>query len=262
MSDSARYRDVSAKHYDSAYEQVKELQDIPFYVELAKQLGGPVLELGCGTGRVLLPIARQGIEIHGVDLSAAMLEVLQNKVAAETPQVREHVSLSPGDIRTFRSDRKYRLVTLPFRPMQHMFTLEDQIAALKTAAFHLEPQGRLAFDVFFPKFDLIVRIGEERLEMEWPSSSEPGTIVRRFVRTESLDKVNQLFTLTFIFRTYRDGNLIGEETEPLAMSYYTYPHLRALFLLAGLEVAEEYGSFAKTPLGNDSQEMIFVLQRS
>src|SRR5262249_13196693 len=161
-----------------------------------------------GTGRVLLEIARAGVDIHGVDRAAAMLEVLQGKLTRQPPEVRERVSLNQADIRSFRSERKYALVIIPFRPMQHMFTLDDQMAALTTAASHLTPNGRLAFDVFFPDFDRVVRIGEERLEMEWPSSSEPATTVRRFVRTESLDKVNQVYSLTFIFRSFRDGRLV------------------------------------------------------
>jgi SAM-dependent methyltransferase len=262
MNAAVEYRKVSAKYYDAAYAGKEELADVPFYVELAQRVGGPVLELACGTGRILLPIARQGIAIHGVDKSAAMLEVLKKNLQSEPKDVRELVSVSEGDIRDFRCNREYPLVIMPFRPLQHMFTVEDQVAALTTAAFHLEPEGRFVFDVFFPKFNLIdAGVGEEQLEMEWSPKSDPATIVRRYYRKESLDKINQTFSLTFIFRTYKDGKLLREETEPLTMSYYTYPHLRALFLLAGLEIVEEYGSFAKTPLGNDAREMIFVVRR-
>ena len=97
--------------------------------------------------------------------------------------------------------------------------------------------------------------------MEWQVESEPGKIVRRYLRRESLDKINQNFTATFIFRTYQDGKLVHEETEPLKMSYYTYPHLRALFLLADLAIVEEYASFARAPLDNNALEMIFLLKR-
>src|SRR6266404_2301393 len=71
-------------------------------------------------------------------------------------------------------------------------------------------------------------------------------------------KSTRTFTATFIFRTYQGQRLVQEETEPVRMSYYTYPHLRALFLLAGLEIVEEYGSFEKTPLNNEAEQMIFV----
>jgi hypothetical protein len=76
-----------------------------------------------------------------------------------------------------------------------------------------------------------------------------------------VDKINQNFSAQFVYRTYRDEQLVREETAPLKMSYYTYPHLRALFLLAGLEIVEEYGSWEKAPLDNDSKEMVFVLKR-
>lgn len=262
MNPAVEYRKVSAKYYDEAYAGKEDLEDLPFYLDLAKRAGGPVLELACGTGRILLPIARQGIAIHGMDYSEAMLDILRKKLRSEPKDVRELVSLFQGDIRDFRSKREYPLVIIPFRPLQHMFTVEDQLAALTTAAFHLETEGLLAFDVFFPKFNSMdTGIGEEQLEMEWPLKSDPATIVRRYYRKESVDKINQTFSLTFIFRTYKGGKMVREETEPLTMSYYTYPHLRALFLLAGLEIVEEYGSFAKTPLDNNARQMIFVLKR-
>ncbi len=252
---------LMAEYYDDAYAAKKDLVDVPFYSALAKRVGGPVLEIACGTGRVLLPVAREGIEIHGVDNSPAMLNVLRKNLQREPEEVRKKVSVSGGDMRTFRLGKKYRLVTMPFRPMQHMHTLEDQMDALKTAALHLDEDGVLAFNVFYPRNDLIMSsIGEEIPEMEWPLPSDPAKIVKRYFRKESVDKINQSFNGTFIFRTYQDDRLLKEETEPFKLSYYTYPHLQALFQLSGLESAEEYGSFAKTPLDNDSMEMIFILR--
>jgi SAM-dependent methyltransferase len=252
---------ISAKYYDGAYAAMKDLVDTAFYCELARERGGPVLEIGCGTGRILLAVARSGIEIHGVDNSAPMLATLKESLTREKPEVRDRVSLHAADMRDFRLGCRFPLVTIPFRPLQHMYTVTDQVRALKSAAAHLENDGLLAFDVFYPKFDrLPLRIGDEQLEAEW--SPEPGTVIRRFYRKDSFDKIQQSFTITFIFRVYRDDRLTREEQESLSMSYYTYPHLRALFLLAGLEPVAEYGSFAKTPLNNDSEEMIFLLRSS
>jgi len=263
MSTPADYRRVSAKYYDEAYATKEDLDDLKFYVDMAKANGGPVLELACGTGRILLPIAREGIAIHGVDNSLPMLNVLQDKLRQEPKDVRELVSTAHGDIRNFRSNREYSLVIIPFRPLQHMYTVEDQLAALQTAAFHLELGGTLVFDVFYPKFDsLNSKVGEEVLELVWTPKSDRSKVIRRYFRKESVDKINQNFSATFIFRTYQGERLIQEETEPLRMSYYTYPHLRALFLLTGLETVEEYGSFERTPLDNEAQQMIFVLKRS
>jgi|SRR5579862_1504948 len=254
---------VIAKHYDDAYAAKQDLVDLPFYLDLATQSRGPILEIACGTGRVTIPIARKGIEICGVDNSLAMLNVLNENLTREPEPVRHRVTVHQGDMRTVRLNRKFPLVMIPFRPMQHMFTVEDQVAALKTAAAHLTDDGILAFDVFYPKLDLIwTRIGEEVQEMEWTVDSDPTRIVRRFFRKDSIDKINQIFNFTFIFRTYQSGDLVLEETEAFRLCYYTYPHLRALFLLAGLEPVAEYGSFSKTPLDNTAEQMIFLLRKS
>jgi SAM-dependent methyltransferase len=254
---------VSAKHYDAAYAAKSDLVDLPFYLDLARRSGGPVLELGCGTGRVLLPIAREGIEIHGLDSSAPMLRVLRKRLASEPPAVRRRVHLHPGDMRRFRMNKKFPLVILPFRPLQHMHTVPDQIAALRTAAHHLKKSGRLAFDVFYPDYEKIFSaIGQEIAEFEWPSADAPGRTVRRFFRKESVDKIHQTMHFTFLYRTYEAGRLIHEESERFAMSYFTYPHLQALFALAGVESVAEYGSCAKTPLDDSSAEMIFILKKS
>jgi SAM-dependent methyltransferase len=255
--------DVTAKYYDGAYSAKQDLVDLPFYLELAEQIGGPILEVACGTGRVLLSIARKGIEIHGVDNSRPMLKILEDNLAREPHEVRERVRLHEGDMRDFRLVARYPLVIIPFRPMQHMHTVEDQVSALTTAAAHLNDTGLLAFDVFYPKFEMITaRMGEEVPEMEWTPSSDPTTVVRRYFRKESVDKINQIFSFTFFYRTFRADQLILEETEAFKLSYFTYPHLRALFLLAGLEPVTEYGSFAKTPLDNSAEQMIFLLRKA
>jgi SAM-dependent methyltransferase len=261
MSAADTYQ-VIAKYYDGAYAAKPDLVDLPFYLELAGQSRGPVLEIACGTGRVTLPIARQGIEIWGVDNSLPMLHFLNENLAREPQAVRQRVTVQAGDMRTFRLNRKFPLVMIPFRPMQHMFTIEDQVAALNTAAAHLTDTGILAFDVFYPKFEMIgTKVGEELPEMEWSPESDPTKVVRRFFRKDSIDKINQIFSFTFIFRTYRAGALSLEESEAFKLCYYTYPHLCALFRLAGLEPVAEYGSFSKTPLDNSAEQMIFLLRR-
>ena len=252
-----------AKYYDGAYAAKKDLVDLPFYVDLAKRIGGPVLEIACGTGRVLLPIAREGIEIHGVDNSPAMLGILRKRLAIEPPEVAAKVRLYEGDMREFRLGRKYPLAIMPFRPMQHMYTVTDQVNALRTAAFHLAGNAMLVFDVFYPKFEVLQSgIGQEILEFEWPDPTNAKRVVRRFFRKDAVDKIQQVFSFTFLVRTYEGERLVLEETVAMTLGYYTYPHLRALFQLAGLQVVEEYGSFARNALDNSATEMIFLLKKA
>jgi SAM-dependent methyltransferase len=108
--------EVIAKYYDGAYAAKQDLVDLPFYLDLADQSGGPVLEIACGTGRVLLPISRKGIEICGVDNSRPMLDVLNQNLALEPQEVRQRITVHEGDMRSFRLNRKFPLVMIPFRP--------------------------------------------------------------------------------------------------------------------------------------------------
>jgi len=88
-------------------------------------------------------------------------------------------------------------------------------------------KGILAFDVFCPKFEMLrARLGEEILEIEWADPSAPKRIVRRYYRKDVVDKIHQIYALTFLLRTYEAGDLVREECESLTLSYYTYPHLR------------------------------------
>ena len=253
---------LAAKHYDAAYSAKADLVDRDFYLDLAREYGGPVLELGCGTGRVTLPLARQGVDVTGIDASRAMLEVLRAKLADEPSAVRRRVRVVAGDFRTLCLDDQYPLVVIPFRPMQHMYTTEDQLAALKNARRHLADGGILAFDVFNPRFDkLLSGDGEEHLELEWPAPDVKDRMIRRYFVKDGFDPVNLVFSGTFIFRVCEGDRILSEEVEPFKMSVYTYPHLKALFCAAGLESVGEFGSFDRQSIGQYTPEMIFLLKR-
>ncbi len=253
---------VGAKFYDGAYQNNPNLKDIPFYVDLARQFGGPVLELGCGTGRVLLEIARAGIEICGVDNSKEQLSILTSKLTKEMGEVRNRVSTFTRDMRSLTLGRKFPLVIIPFRPMQHMYTVDDQIAALTSARNHLTPDGILAFDVFHPDYTLLLEpLGKEVLELEWQVPEKPGLTVRRYFKRTAVHFLQQLFEAEFVFRTFDGERLVAEERAPFRMSYYTYPQLLLLFRVCGLQIVEQYGSFAKDPI-EVRKEMIFLLRRA
>jgi SAM-dependent methyltransferase len=138
--------DPIASIYDAWSRQVTE--DVAFYVELALEAGGPVVELGVGTGRIAVPTARAGVRVIGVDSSARMLELCRR--AAEAAGVTELVDLRLGDLRSPPVGERVRLVTCPFRAYLHLHTDGERLAALRAAYALLEPGGRLVFDVFAP----------------------------------------------------------------------------------------------------------------
>ena len=251
-----------AKHYDAAYSVKEDLVDRDFYLDLANEYGGPVLEFGCGTGRITLPLARRGVEVTGMDASHSMLEVLRAKLAKESAGVQRRTRVIEGDFRTHYVGDQFSLVVIPFRPMQHMYTTEDQLAALQNAGRHLADDGILAFDVFNPSFDKILSgVGEEYLDLEWPAQDGTDRVMRRYFVKDEIDLINLNFSGRFIFRLCEGDQVLSEEKQPLKMSFYTYPHLKLLFYAAGLESVEEFGSFDRKPIGAEAPEMIFLLKR-
>jgi SAM-dependent methyltransferase len=252
-----RFYEATARHYDPAYAADRGLNDLPFWLELAGRHRGPMLEVACGTGRVLLPIARSGVPIDGVDLSPEMLGVLKAKLAREPEGVRRRVALHEGDMRELRLEQAYRLVIAPFRSLQHLHTVDDQLRAFTSIARHVVPGGAFAFNVFFPDYRLLEELGTETQELEWIDPGDASLTIRRFYRRNAVDRLRQVIDGELIFRSYRDGELVKEERSDLRMSYYTYPHLQLLLRSSGLMIAEEYGSFAKEPISR-CHEMIII----
>jgi SAM-dependent methyltransferase len=139
--------DKIARVYDPW--SVAVVEDVPFYLEEAKRFGGPVLELGVGTGRIAVPIAAAGIEVVGVDLSNGMLEV-----ALETAKLAGvEIDLRYGDMRDPPVEGEFPLVIAPFRSLLHMETDADRRAVLRAVKRHLAPKGHFVFDVFAPSPD-------------------------------------------------------------------------------------------------------------
>ena len=252
--------DIDARYYDAAYEAKEDVgADIGFYRGLAVASGGPVLEVACGTGRVLLEIARAGVPIEGLDRSRPLLAILHRKLETLPDDVRKRVTVHEGDMRSFSLGRRFPLVIVPFRPLQHLHTVEDQISTFDRLRRHVAAGGRLAFDVFFPRYDLLEDVDREEMDLEFPDPEDPSLTVRRFFRRTRLDRVNQFFDGEFTYRTYRGKELVREEKSPLRMTYYTYPHLLLLLERSGLEVEAEYGSFEKE--GLDVRKDIVIVAR-
>jgi SAM-dependent methyltransferase len=255
-----RFYEATARHYDPAYAADRRLNDLPFWLELAGRHGGPILEVACGTGRVLLPLARSGVPIDGIDRSPTMLGILKSKLAREPEEVRRCVALHQGDMRELCLGQAYRVVIAPFRSLQHLHTVDDQLRAFTAIAHHVVPGGFFAFNVFYPAYRLLEELGTETQDLEWTDPDDASLTVQRFYLRKAVDRLRQVIDGELIFRSYRAGGLVQEERSELRMSYYTYPHLQLLLRSSGLAIAEEYGSFEKEPI-SQCHEMIIIARK-
>lgn len=238
--------------------------DVGFFVDASRESGGPVLEVGCGTGRVLIPTARAGITIAGVDLSFRMLEICKQRLRAEPAEVQSRVQLTHADMRSFDLGQTFNLITLPFRPFQHLTTVEDQISCLQSIHRHLKKDGRLILDLFNPWLEALVSddLGQEVGEEPEFTSPDGRRVVRRH-RILARDHFQQVTQVELLY----DITHVNGRKERLVHSF----QMRHLYrfegehLLArcGFGVENVYSGFDKSGYGSKYPgELIFIAKRN
>ena len=228
--------DAIARLYDPW--SVSVVEDVQFYVDLAVESGGPVVELGVGTGRIAVPTASAGIRVIGIDSSRGMLEVCAE--AAAQAGVADLVDLRVGDLREPKVDERVPLVTCPFRAFLHLRSDEERLATLRAVHRLLLPDGKLAFDVFAPGTDDIAETHARWLERE------PGIFERADWDVEER-------TLTLSVR-----GPSGETT--MVLAWLSPDEWQALIERAGFDVLAHHGWFDGRPY-NGGEDSIWVAVR-
>ena len=233
--------------------------DIRFYSELCRSNGGSVLEIGCGTGRTLIPCARSGAKITGLDLSEDMLSFCGKAVAAEKDDVIGRIKLVQADMTAFSLDEKFNLITTPFRPFQHLDTVGKQLECLSTVRRHLAPGGTFVLDIFDP--DLEVLADTERvLEFgdEPPFILGDGREVTVSYRNSSVDSVNQIVHCEMIFSVKHPGGKVERLVQKFIMRYTFRWEAEHLLHRTGFRVRSVLGGYNGEPVG--SGELIFIAE--
>lgn len=243
-----RYSDEIAAFYDSYYGQ---MADSEFYQELATDTDGPVLEVGCGTGRIYLPLLKRGVDIDGIDVSGEMLSVLREKAAEQ--------GLDPNvwraNVTEFTSDRSYDLIIAPFRVFMNLLTPDDQITALHRVYDALAPDGTLVFNVFAPNYDLIC---SEYGEWDERMVVVDGRRLRFRMRTEIADEVANHARLTLRIET-ESGDSVSEESKLLNLC--SRDGYELLFRLSPFSSWSVTGGFDGESLESTTQEMVWTARK-
>ena len=248
--------------YYDAIRGYGERADVAFYVEAGARAGGPVLELGCGTGRVLLPTARAGATVAGLDGAPEMLARCRAKVAAEPPAVRDRVALHPGDARDFDLGATFALVTAPFRILQHLVGVDEQLRCLAAVARHLAPGGRFLFDVFNPHFGAMAADRSAEAQDSAPTPLPDGRTLRRSVRIPRVRWTEQVSEVELIYYVDdRSGAPPARHVQAFDMRWYTRAELEHLLARAGFVVEAVYGGFDRSPLTDASPEQVVCAVR-
>ncbi|MCP4164964.1 MAG: class I SAM-dependent methyltransferase [Chloroflexi bacterium] len=246
-----------AKYYD--YDHAIDT-DLAFYINYARQYGSPVLELACGTGRLLVPVAKAGFEIYGIDLSENMLSLCRRKV--EKRDIGNHVHLFCADMATFDLPRKdFALAYIPVRSFMHLFTQEDQLACLRRTYDHLRPGGVFIVDVYAPSYSHLAKEQEEGFHLRREVAMPNGHRLIRRDRFLRNDPVLQIQHYEICFEEYDEaGNLINKRTLPLDTRYTFCYEMQLLLESVGFEIVDIFRDYDKNPF-DGTEEIIAVARR-
>jgi SAM-dependent methyltransferase len=245
-----------------ALEHAHYTEDLPFWRRLARQAGSPVLDLGAATGRVALPLARDGAEVWAVDGSGAMLAELERRLSAEDADVAARVHPVRADVRALDLGRRFALVLIPMNTLQVLLTPEDQLACLGAVRRHLLPGAELAFDLALP--DLCEVAGTLGLVRRTDEHEDPerGVTLEHSACYDAFDPLTQ--TLRFhqqIDERDRDGR-VRRFRRRFTVHLFLPAELGHLLARAGLEVVESYGDFEGGPVGPGAQRQVYRCRAS
>jgi len=232
--------------------------DLLMIQQYAVRCGSPILELACGTGRVLLPLARQGYDVTGVDVSEAMLAVARRKVAAEGLEKR--VTLVHQDMRELALDGRFNLAFVAVNSFMHLLTTDDQMAALGGVRQHLQPGGLLLLDLFNPDLGrLLDARGQVYLDKVF---TDPGTghSLMRF-STQRVELSKQTLRVSYIVDELDEEGGVRRTLFPYSIRYLFRSELELLLRQAGFAVEAIYGSYDLDEFDDDSEKMIAVARR-
>jgi SAM-dependent methyltransferase len=250
--------DAMSKWYDFDYER-RVRADLPFYLRCAKEGGGPVLELGAGTGRVTAFLAKAGFETVGVELSSAMLaraEARRERMGAAGGRMK----LVHGDMSDLRVHGRFGTILAPFRSFNHLYTLERQLAALRGIRRRLAPKGIAAIDLWNPNLEkLSEQQGRVQVAYEREDPRTGLKVVQRFrIRA---DVPSQMGFLDYWWDAYRGKRRVSRDHAPMRWRWFHRFEFEHLLARAGLAVRAVYGDFDGGSLGPASEELLFVATR-
>lgn len=246
--------DLLAQYYDLLHGDLEE--DLSMWETLAQMTAGPILEVGCGTGRLLLPLAQAGYTLTGLDLSLVALAAAQAKLSAAG--LTEQVALVQADMREFDLPQKeFGLAFMPLNTFMHCQAVAEQLATLQAIHHHLQPGGRLVIDLFYPDPVMLAEV-DGRLYFEAESVAElTGHTVQWYWRHD-IDLAEQLRHLTYILDEIDPEGHIRRVTLPFSLRYFYRFELELLLEISGYVVETIYGSYEMDPFDSNSPRMIFV----
>jgi SAM-dependent methyltransferase len=247
-----------AKWYDFDYER-RMRHDLRFYEACAEEGGGPVLELGAGTGRVTGRLAKAGFDVTAVDLSEEMLARAEKR-RARLGAAGERIRLVHGDMADLKVRGRFGTVIVPFHSFHHLYTVERQLSALRGIRRRLTDRGIAVFDLFRPDIPDF-QAGDGKLLVAYERKRpETGTrVVQRYRMT--CDFPRQMGTIDYYWDEYRGKRKIGRDHAPMRWRWFHRFEFEHLLARAGLRPFRLLGDYDGRAFSGTCDQMLFFAMR-
>jgi SAM-dependent methyltransferase len=245
--------ELFAHYYD--LDQDDYVDDIALYLNLAQRCGSPIVEFGCGTGRLLVPMAEAGFSITGIDIAPAMLDIARQKVIEAG--VQDQVTLLEDDIRSLDLPQRFRFGFCALNTLMHIPSLGDQLDTLRAARKHIQPGGLFAVDVLNPHTSVLP---DDRtpllLDKEMIDPRNGHVVLKLFA--QRVDAASQIADITLIYDDLDTRGLVHRTLVPMQLRWL-YPYeARLLMEIAGFKVDGIYGSYELEPFSARSEQLILI----
>lgn len=251
--ESTEYTGLFTVLYDLLHDGAPEADA---YVALAREQGGTLLELGSGTGRLVLPLARAGCEVWGLDLYADMQAACRRKLAREPEAVRARVTLVAGDARAFSLPRTFRLITAPCNFLDNLLEADDLARTFRCVARHLDEDGLFVIDSSAPDVPTMVATHGKEQVGEFTHPETGHRLVSRF--TPRFDFVRQVETDEILVEEHAGERLIRRARTTMTVTWHHPRELEGALVAAGLEVEGVFGSVDRRPLRHRGGDVVLV----
>jgi len=249
--DNEEYYYINGQHYDNMIRSRNAFESVSFYIKQAKKYGGPILELACGTGRIAIPIAKEGISIVGLDFSVKMLE----QAKRNSKENNVEIEWIQADMTNFNLSRKFSVIIIPAAALNWVLENKSIEKCLTCIKDHLNQDGRFIFNVFNPNLEILQRDPSKKYDIDkYPDPDGKGTVV--VTTSNYYNKATQISHITTYYSVRND-----EIVKNLNLRMFFPQELDALLDYNGFKIDQKYGSFTEKTFDSESNWQIVICHK-
>ncbi len=245
-----------ARYYDAL--NADQVDDIPLYLELAGTASGTVLDVGCGSGRILFPLLAAGHEAHGIELETAMLGLAEERARSLSAAARARLSLHHGNATQYAFPTRYSLILLSYNMLMHFHETATQLILLQHLRRIAHPHARLIIDLPHPG-EAFASQDTDSLQHERDIiDPDSGNLIQVFSRSR-LDLSAQLLDVTWTYDEIAAAGCLRRMVAKQRLRYFTRAELSLLLQISGWEVRDVYGDYDRRPYEDGCERLLAIV---